>query len=55
VVKCAVTFQKFKGTYKSKTHSCPPTKSDKAHGWYCGVAVANLANQSENKLAKFGF
>jgi hypothetical protein len=55
VVRCGLTFERFTGTYKDKTHYCPPSRKDKAHNWYCGAAVANLSNYDEHGIGKFDF
>lgn len=55
VINCTQVFLNFTGTYKGKTHHCPPTKADKRHGWYCGVGIANVTNHKQFVIVPFKF
>ena len=55
VVRCKLPFLPFKGIYKGKSISCPPTKAQKRQGWYCGAAIANLNNHKQFKIGRFTF
>jgi hypothetical protein len=54
-VTCKNIFLPFKGTWKGKKHSCPPTKADKKSGWGCGVAFASVKGHNFVGTAKFKF
>jgi len=52
VAKCQQVFLKFKSP---NGHSCPPTRSDKAHGWKCGVAFADPNHRTHYNVGLFQF
>jgi hypothetical protein len=54
-ITCKSLFLPFKGTYKGKKHSCPPTKADKKAGWTCGLSFANANNHKQFTIADFKF